>query len=133
MFNAIGNRMYTAKVQADIGAQFDQEISGALNISLRRQSFINAVVASVPAEKFEEAKKQEVKIFSSSLISFASYLAEVMKGNITPNSEIEAAACVCLINRVERLNLDLVSEHERAMVYSAIQTLEAFQAESEHK
>ncbi len=127
MFNAIGNRMYTAKVQAEIGAQFDKEINGVLNVSLRKQYFINAVVASVPVEKFQTAKKHEIKIFYAALISFAAYLAEVMKGNITPNSEIEAAVCVCLINRVERVNLDLVSEHERAMVYSALQTLEAFQ------
>ncbi|MBS9830259.1 hypothetical protein [Vibrio alginolyticus] len=125
MFNAIGNRLYTAKVQADIGAQFDQEVDGFLNISVRKQTFINAVVASVPAENFEVAKKQEVKIFYSALISLAAYLAEVMKGNITPNNEVEAA--VCLINRVERVNLELISEHERAMVYSAMHTLEAFQ------
>ena len=127
MFNAIGNRLYTAKVQADIGAQFDQEVNGFLNVSLRKQTFINAVVASVPVDKFEVAKKHEIKIFYSALISFAAYLAEVMKGNITSNNEIEAAACLCLINRVERVNLDLISEHERAMVYSAIETLEAFQ------
>ncbi|EHH2570986.1 hypothetical protein J7X09_004665 [Vibrio parahaemolyticus] len=127
MFNAIGNRLYTAKVQADIGAQFDQEVDGFLNISVRKQTFINTVVASVPAENFEVAKKQEVKIFYSALISLAAYLAEVMKGNITPNNEVEAAVCLCLINRVERVNLELISEHERAMIYSAMHTLEAFQ------
>jgi hypothetical protein len=127
MFNAIGNRMYTAKVQADIGAQFDQEINGILKVSLRRQYFINAVVASVPVENFEAAKKLEVKIFYTALFSFAAYLTEVTNGNITHNNEMEAAVCVCLINRIERVNVDLVSEHERTMIYSAAQALEEFQ------
>ncbi len=59
MFNAIGNRLYTAKVQADIGAQFDQEVDGFLNIPVRKQTFINTVVASVPAESFEVAKNKK--------------------------------------------------------------------------
>lgn len=127
MFNAIGNRLYIAKVQAEIGAQFDQEVIGALDVSIRKQDFINFVVASVTVEAFEVAKKHHVKIFYAALISFAAYLAEVMKGNITPNNEMEAAVCFCLLNRVERVNLDLASEHERTMVYSTMQTLEAFQ------
>jgi hypothetical protein len=127
MFNAIGNRLYTAKVQADIGAQFDQEINGVLNVSLRRQDFINGVIASLPIEKFEAAKKHEVKIFYAAVLSFESYLLEATKGSIAPNTEMEAAVCFCLINRVERVKLDLVSERERTMIYSAIRTLEAFQ------
>lgn len=129
MFNALSNRWYTAKVQAEVGAQFEQEVDGVLNVSLRKQHFINAVVASVPVENLQTAREHEVKIFYVALISLAAYLAEVMKGNVASNHEVEAAVCLCLINRIERVNLDYVSEHERAIVYSAMQTLEMFQTE----
>ncbi|HHF2889261.1 TPA: hypothetical protein ACPJZ3_001306 [Vibrio diabolicus] len=98
-----------------------------LNISLRKQRFINAVVASVPVENLQIAREHEVKMFYVALISLAAYLAEVMKGNVASNHDMEAAVCLCLINRIERVNLDYISEHERSMVYSAMQTLEMFQ------
>ncbi|MBU2907857.1 hypothetical protein BCU30_021715 [Vibrio lentus] len=127
MFNVLKNRWYTAKVQAEVGAQFEQEVDGVLNVSLRKQRFINAVVASVPVENLQTARKHEVKMFYIALISLAAYLAEVMKENIASDHEMEAAVCLCLINRIERVNLGCVSEHERSMVYSAMQTLEMFQ------
>jgi hypothetical protein len=127
MFNAIRCRWYTAKVQAEVGAQFDHEVIGVLNVPIKRQLFINSVVASVPVENLRTAMEQEIKIFYVAMISLAAYLHEVMKGSIEPNSNMEAAVCFCLINRIEHINMDYISEHERTMVYSAMQTLEIFQ------
>ncbi|ACK46849.1 hypothetical protein Sbal223_2352 [Shewanella baltica OS223] len=79
MFNAIRCRWYTAKVQAEVGAQFDHEVIGVLNVPIKRQLFINSVVASVPVENLRTAMEQEIKIFYVAMISLAAYLHEVMK------------------------------------------------------
>lgn len=120
--------MYTAKVQVEIGAQFDQDIKGVVETNISRQQFINTIVASVPVEEFEKAKENEVKIFYAALFSFSMYLAEVMKGRIKSNTEIEGAACLCILGKVDRVNRALIRAHERSVVDLAMRTLSDYQA-----